>query len=128
MTRTSRTVNTARNVISGAISGGATWYEDVTMTDNGTVITNADTWDWRMTFRDSIDDDSSVLTLSTDDGTLTITQNADSTTLGIRVAASSLSSIDGDKVADIESRDSDGRIIHWGHGIVTFPNAPPTWS
>lgn len=120
----------ARGLISGVISNGATWWEDVSITEDGTVIADADTWTWRMTFREANDEDSVVLTLSTTDGTLTISQGADATTLQIRVAYTALSDLEGDYVCDLASLDTStnpDKLVHWAHGIVTFRNEP-IWS
>jgi hypothetical protein len=120
----------ARGKISGTISNGATWWEDVELTEDGTVITNADTWTWRMTFRSDPNNDSADLTLSTTDGTLTISQGADATTLQIRVVYTALSAMDGDYICDIASLDTSttpDKLVHWASGVVTFRNEP-IWS
>jgi hypothetical protein len=129
---TSRGAQTgARAILSGSVSNGATWVEDVSMTEDGGAIANAEDWVWTMTFRTDRTSDSADLTLTTTAGTLTITQGADATTLEIRVAKASLSDMEGDYVCDLKSVDSSdttddsaGRSIHWGHGIVTFLNEP----
>ena len=121
----------ARAILSGVVSNGSTWVEDVAMTEDGTVIASADTWDWTMTFRTDRTSDSADLTLTTDAGTLNVTQGADASTLEIRVAKASLSAMEGDYICDLKSldttdttADSAGRSIHWGHGVVTFLNEP----
>jgi hypothetical protein len=121
----------ARGLISGVVSNGSTWVEDISMTEDGTVIASADTWDWTMTFREDKADSSAVLTLSTDDGTLNVTQGSDASTLEIRVPAASLTALEGDYICDLRSldtsdtaADSAGRSIHWAHGTVTFLNEP----
>ena len=129
ITRTAQTG--ARSIISGSVSNGATWYEDVSMTEDGSVIADADTWDWTMTFRTDRTSDTADLTLTTGAGTLNVTQGADASTLEIRVPKASLTSMDGDYICDLVSLDttdvaddSAGRSIHWGHGTVTFLNQP----
>ncbi len=118
----------ARNIVSGFVSNGATWYEDVAMSEDGSQIASADTFDWRMTFRDCEELDSLDLTLSTDDSTLAIVQAGSSTTLQIRVPYTSLSAMEGDFVCDLASKDpATGRVVHWAHGVVTFVNEP-IWS
>jgi hypothetical protein len=120
----------ARGLISGVVSNGATWWEDVSITEAGSVVTDADTWVWRMTFRETEGDDNAVLTLTTADGTLTITQGADATTLEIRVAYTALSALEGDYICDIASLDTSttpDKVVHWAHGIVTFRDEP-IWS
>jgi hypothetical protein len=121
----------ARSIISGSVSNGATWYEDVSMTEDGGAIANAQNWVWTMTFRTDRTSDTSDLSLTTTAGTLTITQGADATTLEIRVPKASLSAMEGDYVCDLKSVDSSdttddsaGRSIHWASGIVTFLNEP----
>lgn len=118
----------ARGILSGVIPNGATWWENVEITEDGTVVASADTWVWRMTIREDYDD-SPVLTLTTADGTLTISQGSSSTTLQIRVAHTSLSDINGDYIVDLASMDTSttpDRVIHWAHGIVTF-RYEPVW-
>ena len=116
----------ARGVVSGTVSNGSTWHEDLEITENDTFITDAETWDWRFTFRASYAE-TPALTLSTDDATLTIVQSADATTVQIRVAYTALSAIEGDYIADLASKDGAGRVIHWLHGVATFRNEP-IWS
>lgn len=120
----------ARNLISGTISNGATWVEDVQITEDGTVVTDANTFDWTLTLRESEEDSSAVLTLTTDDY-LSITQSADYTLLSIRLPKASLTALDGNYIIDIKSvdttdtaDDSEGLSIHWGHGLVTVLNEP----
>lgn len=132
--RTSRSGDTgAQALLSGTISNGASWYEDVAMTEDGTAISGSPaSWTWTMTFREEDTDDSAVLTLTTaTGGGLTVTQGATETTLAIRVAKASLSDLDGDYVVDLKSLDtsdttydSAGRTRHWAHGIVTVRNEP----
>ena len=94
------------------------------MTEDGTAIANTPTgWEWRMTFRLSYDD-APDLTLTTTDSTLTISQGADATTLQIRVDPDRLSDLEGDYICDLASKDTDDRIIHWAHGVVTFRHEP----
>lgn len=129
--RTSLTTG-ARAIISGSVSNNVTWSEDVDMTSDGTAISGTpENWDWFMTFRESEEDDSALLTLSTDASTLAISQGASATTLQIRVPAADLTALEGDYVCDLvsldtsdTSDDSAGASIHWGHGRVTFLNGP----
>ena len=123
----------ARALLSGSISNGVTWYEDVAMTEDGTAISGTPaSWTWTMTFRESLEDDSAVLTLTTAaSGGLTISQGADATTLQIRVAKATIAPLEGDYIVDLKSLDttdttydSAGRSIHWAHGVVTVRNEP----
>ncbi len=130
---TSRSGETgARAIISGTVSNGATWYEDVAMTEDGTAIAGSPaSWTWTMTFRESLEDDSARLTLTTaTSGGLTISQGSTETTLQIRVPKASLEGLAGDYFVDLKSLDTDttydsaGRTIHWAHGLVTVRNEP----
>lgn len=123
----------ARAVISGSVSKGVTWSEDIDMTSDGTAIAGTpENWAWYMTFRSNEEDDSALLTLSTSAGTLAISQGASATTLQIRAAAATVNAVtEGDYVCDLVSldttdtaADSAGASIHWGHGRVTFLNGP----
>lgn len=120
----------ARGIISGSISNGVTWYEDIEITEDGTVIASANTWVWYLTLREEYDT-APILTLSTTAGTLIISQGSSSTTLQIRVPRASLSDLEGDYICDIASVDSSsttydsaGRSQHWAHGIINVRNEP----
>lgn len=131
---TSRTGETgAHAILSGTISNGASWYEDVAMTEDGAAISGSPaSWTWTMTFRESTEDDTAVLTLTTAaSGGLTVTQGVTETTLAIRVSKSSISALEGDYILDLKSLDtsdttydSEGRSRHWAHGQVSVRNEP----
>lgn len=122
-------ISGARYLVNGTIGSGADWHEDVVLIDpsTGSVITSADSWTWHLTLREDKEDTSAILTLTTADSTLAISQGASSTTLQIRGTADSLSALEGDYVCDIASNDG-SRVIHWGHGLVTINPDPPAWS
>jgi hypothetical protein len=125
---TSRHGTGAKGLISGTVSNGATWRENLEITEDGTFITDAPTFEWRMTFRQ--DSDSPVLTLSTTDGTLTVTNSASATTVAIVVAYTSLSDLEGDYICDLASLDTSTTpddLVHWAHGVVSFRDEP-IWS
>jgi hypothetical protein len=118
----------AKGIISGTISNGATFRQDLEIKENGTFITDAPTFEWRMTFRK--DGDSPDLTLSTTDGTLTVTNGADATNVAIVVAYTALSALEGDYICDLASLDTSTTpddLVHWAHGVVTF-RYEPIWS
>jgi hypothetical protein len=122
---TNRMMHGARNTVSGVISNGATWYENISIELNG--ITDPDTFTWTMTFQ--AQGSSGVdLTLTTADSTLTVTDNGDDTaTMLINVPADSLSALCGDKICNVKSENpADDRVIHWAYGIVTFRDSPPS--
>lgn len=131
MSITSRQVGQtgAKGLISGMVSNGATWWQDLSITEDGTVITDADDWVWRMTFRKKVGDDPD-LTLTTADGTLTVSQGASATTIQIRVVYTALADLDGDYICDLASLDTSttpDKLVHWAHGTVTFLDEP-VWS
>lgn len=118
--------SSARFIISGYVSTGASWIEQYSFQVDGAAIADADTFEWQFNFRTAYGDAPS-LSLSTTDGTLTITQGADSTTIAISVPYSSLSSLEGDYIADLAYTDGSSNRFHWAHGTVTFRNEP-IWS
>ena len=40
----------AANIVSGSVSTGATWYEDIELTQDDAPMTGVDTFTWEMTF------------------------------------------------------------------------------
>lgn len=122
----------ARGIISGEISNGATWIEDIEITEDGTAIAGTPaSWTWTLTLRED-SETTAILTLTTTDSTLSISQGTDATTLQIRCPQSSLTNLRDDYIIDIRSQDtsdvtveSGGKIIHWAHGSVTMLNEPP---
>jgi len=121
----------ARGKISGTVSNGVTWNQDVQITEDGTTISGSpQSWTWSLFVRESYETPP-VLSLSTTAGTLAISQGSTSTTLQIRVARASLSNLVGSYIMDIASvnpsdtsPDSAGESVHWAHGMVTFRNEP----
>jgi hypothetical protein len=116
--------NPASFIISGSVDSGSTWYEDIDLTQNGEPLTDVDDHVWTMEFYGD-PGDASILTLTTADGTLTVTEST-ATTLSIRVGPTALSDMCGDYWCDLKSTDAsptvDGepRVYLWGRGIVTF--------
>lgn len=116
--------SSANTIVSGFISTGASWIEDVEMSEDGAAITDADDFTWQFNFRKEYANTSADLALSTTAGTLTIVQGSESTTLQIRVDPEDLSNLDGDYLADLVYEDGDGNRIHQAHGTVTFVYEP----
>lgn len=113
----------ADNTVSGVISAGATWSETATIKDqNGDDVTGLTGHSFQFQFR-RCSDDSPDLTLSTAEGTLSISESEGVTTLTINVPQASLSSMCGDYIADLASK-TGSTITHRAHGIVTFRNDP----
>lgn len=123
----------ARSTITGTISNGVTWYEDVAITDeNGNQVTGIDTDEFQLQIRENRDS-TAIKTFSTTDGagfgsatdTLTINEGASTTTLEIRISQADIDSLCGDYFIDLVSKAAaDDRLIHWGHGMVSFTEDP----
>lgn len=112
--------NAAQNIVSGFVSNGVTWVEDVLIVDgNGAQVTGISSDTFQFQFRKERDGASSLV-LSTTAGTLTITEGATQTTLSINVPQSSLSALTGDYFADLVSKTAGGTLTHRAHGIITF--------
>lgn len=122
----SRDTHAAQNTVTGLVSNGVTWVETVILTDqDGAQLTDVDADTWQFQFRADPESDSADLTLTTADGTLTVTEGASQTTLAINCAQSSLTNLEGDYVADLVSKAvADSRLTHRAHGIVTFRSDP----
>jgi hypothetical protein len=117
----------ARFNVNATKSTGASWIETYNFqVDGGVIHDDADIWTWQYNFRKTYDG-SVELSLSTTAGTITVTNGADSTSIAINVPYSSLSSLEGDYIADMAYEDGSGNRVHWMHGIVTFRNEP-IWS
>lgn len=116
----------ARFRLTGTVSNGATWSESYSFAVDGAAITDADLFTWQFNFRSSYAE-GVVLSLSTTDSTLTITQGAAATALGIVVPYASLSALQGDYIADLVYQTVAGARVHFAHGIVTF-RYEPLWS
>jgi hypothetical protein len=125
LTRGSGT-HAADNTVSGVISNGATWYETFQVKDlAGDDVTGLTSDEFRFQFRCSENDSSPELTLTTDDGTITVSESDGVTTVTINVPQATIANMDGDYVADLVSKAaSDDRLTHRAHGVVTFRNSP----
>ena len=125
----------------GTVAVNATWAEDIYFSEDG-IPTDLTGLSFRMTFRRCDENFQSTygwgwsyyntspdLTLSTDDGTLTITDDDDGNhcVLSITLPAGTMTGI-GDYIADLASKDADDVITPWAHGRVTFRNNPPSWT
>lgn len=121
----------AKGIISGEISNGTTWVEDIEITEDGTAIAGTPaSWTWTLTLRCPTSQ-TADLTLTTTEGTLTVTQGTESTTLSIGCPQASLDALCGDYLIDIKSVDTSditvdtaGLSKHWGHGSVTVLDEP----
>lgn len=112
--------------VSGFVPVNATWSEDIYFTQDGVPLDISE-MDWKLTLRRCGGaTEAPFLTLSTDDGTLSIVDDDDDvpSILRILVPVGGLStSYIGDFVCDIASRDAQDTVTLWGHGVVTIrPN------
>lgn len=126
MSRLRSGAHAADNTVGGVISNGATWYETFQVKDqNGDDVTGLTSDTFQFQFRCSEDDDSAELTLSTTDGTLSVSESGGVTTVTINVPQATIADMDGDYVADLVSKAaSNSRLTHRAHGVVTFRNSP----
>ncbi len=112
--------------LSGVVPTGATWFEEYNFqVDGGVIDADADIWTWKFNFRKPDSENALDLSLSTTDGTLTVTNGADATTLLIFVPSDDLSNLEGDYLAElvVETTTVVIRAL-WAEGIVTFRNGP----
>lgn len=112
--------------ISGIVPINATWDEDIYFTQAGAPMDISEL-NWKMTFRRCGNvNEAAFLTLSTDDGTLSIEDDTEGEPRILRIAVpvgGISTSYIGDFVCDLASRDAQAKVTLWGHGIVTFrPN------
>lgn len=111
--------------LSGTVANNATWDEYIYFLEAAAPSDISDL-DWKMTFRCDGRNTSADFTLSTDAGTLVITQddNGNDNVLQILVPAGQLTNFTGDYIADLASQDADGKVVLWAHGVVTFAPNP----
>lgn len=111
--------------ISGIVSNNATWDELIYFYENGAglVLTGLS---FELQFRADSTDRSARATLSTSASQLVITNDSGGipTILRINVPYTTISGLEGDYISDLVSKDADSKLIHWGHGVVTFRQAP----
>jgi hypothetical protein len=111
--------------ISGFVSNNVTWDENIYFTASGAgqELTGLA---FQLQFRESPDGTSTVLDLTTADSELVITNdtNGDPTILRVNVPYTTINGMSGDYIADLVSKDDDDKLVHWGHGIVTFGQMP----
>lgn len=110
----------ARYSIIGELSRYAEWVQTLELpADDNTVSISGQTVE--ITFREREDDTSAILTVSTTDSQITIT---DADTLSISVDYTVISALVLDEYV-VDLRSSVGGVItHWGHGIVPVRQNP----
>lgn len=116
--------------ISGFVPTNATWSEDIYFSENG-APTSLTGLEFKMTFRSCEGEESAYITLTTDDGTLSIVEDEDSgieRILRISVPAGTYSSYEGDFICDLASKDAQDTVTLWAHGVVTLRKNPVSWT
>lgn len=111
--------------ISGTVSNNSTWDEPISFYSGGAAL-DISGLAFELQFRNDSFDRSASVTLSTAAGDLTLVGDSGGVTsiLRINVPYTRISSLCGDCIADLVSKDGDDKLVHWGHGIVTFRQAP----
>lgn len=111
--------------LSGVVANNATWSEDIYFSEDGSAM-DISGLDFKLTLRCDPESTTADLTLSTDDGTLSVETDDASvdSILRITVPASSISGYVGDYQADLASQDSLSTVQLWASGTITFRQNP----
>lgn len=111
--------------ISGTVSNNATWDELIYFYENGAGL-DISGLSFQLQIRADALDTSASATLTTAAGDLVITNDdgGNPTILRINVPYTSISALEGDYLMDLVSKDTDDKIVHWGHGLVNFRQSP----
>ncbi len=111
--------------LSGEVSNNVTWDEYIYFTSSGSGM-DLTGLAFQLQFRECPHGTTTILALSTAAGQLVITNdtNGDPTILRINVPYTTISSLQGDYIADLASKDDNGKLIHWASGIITFEQSP----
>lgn len=111
--------------ISGTVSNNATWDELIYFFENGSGMDISDK-SFQIQIREDSPDTSALVTLSTAAGDLVITNDdgGNPTILRINVPYTAISSLQGDYIVDLVSKDSNNTLVHFGHGVVLFRQSP----
>lgn len=111
--------------ITGFVSIGATWDEYIYFIEDGAAVSLTGL-SFQLQFRESETDTTAFLDLTTADGELVITNDDGSiaSILRINVPYTTLSNLDGDYITDLVAKDVSDKLIHYGHGVVTFRQNP----
>lgn len=111
--------------ISGTVSNNATWDQSIYFYQGGAGI-DLTGLSFELQFRQDQIATSAQVTLSTAAGDMTITNVAGgiSNVLRINVPYTRISGLVGDYVTDLVSKDASDVLVHWGHGVMLFRQAP----
>lgn len=128
----------AETTISGEVSVNATWAEDIYFFDPDGAAMDISDLDFQLQFRHTgttydygwvapSSTASAEVVLSTDDDlSLVADEGAIISILRIEVAVGHFQNYAGDMIADLVAIDGDDRVIHYGHGVVSFRANPAT--
>lgn len=109
--------------LSGTWSINATVSEDIYFQEAGAAM-DLTGLAFKLTLRANADSDTADYTLSTAAGTLSITTDDDDVEiLRITVTPGTFTDV-GEFVADLASQDSDDKVTHWAHGILSLRRNP----
>jgi len=119
--------------ISGVVPTGATWGEDIYFSEDGAPLDISIYSEWRITLRCDPASTAADVKISTADGSgylaVADDENGNHRILRIHAPADFLSGYAGkDYIIDLASKDADGNVKLWGHGVVSLPPNPPTFS
>lgn len=111
--------------ISGTVSNNSTWSELIFFYENGSGMDISDL-SFQLQIRAGSFDAGASVTLSTAAGDLVIINDdgGNPTILRINVPYTSISSLHGDYIVDLASKDSNETLVHWGNGVVLFRQSP----
>lgn len=113
--------------ISGQVSNGSTWAEDIWFTEDGAAM-DLTGLEFRLQLR-CCRTDQIEQTLTTADRLSIVTDSISGIDriLRITVPPSAMTQLSGDYFADLASKDASNEIKHWGHGVISFINDPIEW-
>lgn len=116
-------LSSARYSLVGQLSQYADWSQTLELPADGSSVSISG-HSIEITFREELTDTSAVLTISTADSQISIT---DADTIVITVTDNVMSALDEERYyVDITSSNS-GAITHWAHGIVNVHTSPVTF-
>lgn len=114
-------------VMTGQVSNGSTWAEDIWFTEDGAAM-DLTGLDFRLQIRCCRTNQITLL-LTESDLLSVVTDSASGVDriLRITVPPSAMTQLSGDYFADLASKDAASEIKHWAHGIISFIDDPVLW-
>lgn len=113
--------------VSGQVSKGATWAEDIWFTEDGAAV-DLTGLEFRLQLR-CCRTSQIELTLTTSDRLSIVTDSVSGVDRILRIAVppSAMTTLKGDYFADLAAKDVADVIQHWAHGIISFIDDPVLW-